>query len=309
MQLSVGSVCWPSPLGAGGFWHRFFILFRMKHCAIVFSSIIDRTFLMALFVVLVSSCNEHAEEPKKQETVKETPTAFEATASHTATRTVKPQPVQEAPLPKPKPVKKPNGIYRAVLPFKDSKVEQTVVFYNDYTYQLQEKYNVHNKDTVTITKGNWMPSDGYIWLYKDQIALARYLWKGDTLEYFNTASKKNVSMASLKDGMLSDQWRRKQAEGTVLMGMGNEPFWSVELNAQDTLSFKLADWQQPVKVKIDSVKRFKDSTFYTAVHDSVHLKVVVFPYFCTDGSSGEVFTNRFKVEYNQRVFSGCGGTW
>src|SRR5689334_1391922 len=99
----------------------------MKYCAPAFSTVFDRTFLMVLgFMVFVCSCNEHPAEPKKQEAVKEAPTALETTTSHTATKVEKAEGaqeiVQEAPLPVPKPVKKPNGIYSASVPVRDSKV-------------------------------------------------------------------------------------------------------------------------------------------------------------------------------------------
>lgn len=267
-------------------------------------------FLCGFITFTIWGCNNQSSESQKQDEAREETTSIQTSTSHTADKAIKPEPEPETPietsLPKPKPVKKPEGIYRAIVPLKDSKAEQIVAFYKDYTYQLQERYTVHDKDTTTITKGNWMPSDGYIWLYKDQIALARYLWKGDTLEYFNTATKKNVSMHPLLNALQNDSLNKLKAAGIVLKGMGNEPFWSVEVNAQDSISFRLADWQQPVKMKIDSVKRSNDSTFYTATRDSLHLKVMVLPYFCMDGMSGKVFANKYRVEFNQRVFSGCG---
>jgi hypothetical protein len=104
------------------------------------------------------------------------------------------------PLPVIKKVNPPNGIYRTVLPMNGT-MEQTVAFNKDFTYQLQEKYNNNKTDSIVITEGTWAPSDGAIWLYKDQVMRGRYNWKGEDLQYFSPLYKKYFSMHSLHDVM------------------------------------------------------------------------------------------------------------
>lgn len=201
-------------------------------------------------------------------------------------------------------VKKPSGIYQAVLPLNE-KIEQTIAFNNDLTYKLEEKY-LNKKDSIVVTEGNWTPSDGFIWLYKDQVVRGRYKWEGNTLQYFSPQLKKTFSMKRLEEASQNVAWRSKGREGVVVFGVGNEPFWSVEYNRADTISFLLSEWDHPVKIKVNSFFSTDDSTGYTAQNDSVQLRVTIFPHFCSDGMSDFTYRNKLKVVYNHQVYHGCG---
>jgi len=207
-------------------------------------------------------------------------------------------------LPVVKKIKSPNGIYQAVV--SNNKIEQIIAFNSDLTFQLQEKYTTDEKDSTVTTEGTWMPSDGFIWLYKDQVARGRYKWKGDTLQFYNPVLKKNFSMHHLQDAIENPAWKYKDREGVIVFGVGNEPFWKVELDKQDSISFLLSEWDQPVKLKADSSFNSKDSVGYIAKSDSAQILVTIFPHFCSDGMSNFVYRNKMKVQYNRQVYNGCG---
>jgi uncharacterized membrane protein len=207
-------------------------------------------------------------------------------------------------LPKVQKIKNPVGIYQALLPF-DNKMEQTILFNKDLSYRLEEKYWTGKKDSITITEGTWMPSDGFIWLYKDQLVRGRYKWKGDTLQYFSPVLKKNFSMKHLKDAIQNTAWSNKAKQGIVVFGTGNEPFWNVELNNKDSISFRLSEWEHPLQLKIDSSFKDNDGVAYTAHRDSTQLRVTIFPHFCNDGMSDFIYRNKVKVQYNEQVYTGC----
>jgi uncharacterized membrane protein len=208
------------------------------------------------------------------------------------------------PLPAPKPVKKPDGIYHGVFP--SAALEQTISFSKDFTYELQEKYSANKKDSFVRVTGNWTPSDGFIWLYKDQVVRGRYKWKGDTLQYFNPEVQKNITMAHLTDVMDSKAWRDREQQGVKIFAVGNEPFWSAEFTSKDTISFSLADWSHPIKFHLSSTQKNGDSTSYIAANDSSQIRLTVLPFFCTDGMSEFVYRNRISVAYKTQVYEGCG---
>ena len=199
---------------------------------------------------------------------------------------------------------KPSGIYQAVLPLSE-KIKQTVAFYNDYTYQLQEEYSNNKKDSIVLITGNWSPSDGFIWLYKDQVVRARYNWKEDTLQYYNPLSRKSISMHSMPDAMENKTWQNRKTQGTVFFGIGNEPFWSIE-NTRDSLYFQMSEWPAPMQMKLSNTITSSDSIAFTAQNDSSQLRVTVFPLFCNDGMSDFIYRNRIRVQYNNQVYNGCG---
>ena len=208
-------------------------------------------------------------------------------------------------LPAVKKIRYPNGIYRTYLP-PDNQIEQTIAFNSDFTYQLQEKYSGDKKDSIVISQGIWTPSDGFIWLYKDQLARGRYKWKGDELQYYSPLAKKNFSMQRLTDILQNLAWRNKAKMGILVFGIGNEPFWNIELDGKDSVSFLLPEWDHPLRMKIDSSFNNSDSTGYLAKTDSVQMRVTIFPHFCSDGMSDFTYRNKIRVQYNHQVYNGCG---
>ena len=202
-------------------------------------------------------------------------------------------------------LKVPSGVYTTLLPF-DGKIEQTVSFNKNYTFQLQEKYLDTPTDSTVVTTGTWSPSDGFIWLYKDQLVRGRYNWSGDTLEYFSPYFKKNFTMHKLEDVLTSSVWQNRYNDGTQLYGIGTEPFWSVEVSHADSISFLLSEWSSPVTLKASEMFHSKDSALYKGYNDSTQLSIVVYPFFCSDGMSDIVYKNRIRVQYNRKVFEGCG---
>jgi uncharacterized membrane protein len=159
---------------------------------------------------------------------------------------------------------------------------------------------------MVVIQGTFLPSNGFIWLYQDQVARGRYKWKKDTLQYYDPLYKKSYSMVKLQDVLERDIWQQKKAQGYTLYGVGNEPFWSIELNNEDTISFRLADWEQALKMKRKETLTSKDTIVYLAQNDSSQLKLMVLPYFCSDGMSDFTYQNKILVKFNNQTYSGCG---
>jgi uncharacterized membrane protein len=200
-------------------------------------------------------------------------------------------------------IKRPSGIYQFIFPYQgDEKILHTVAFYPG-TYRLQEEY-IGKPDSVVVTEGTWTPSQGFIWLYKEQLVRGRYTWKGDTLQYFNPGSAKKFSLARLTPASSNAVWRNKEKEGAILYGVGNEPFWSVEVSRHDSAVLSMPEWTSPLRVKLSSTNLTKDSTVYIADDDS--LRIVVLPFFCSDGMSDFAYSNRVLVTYKGRTYQGCG---
>ena len=253
-----------------------------------------------LALMFYTACTLPEEKKAKQVSEKTDTTIMEASDANAASLDTN----NSISLPVVKKIKSPNGIYQAVISNKN--IEQTIAFNTDLTYRLQEKYHTGEKDSLIITEGTWTPSDGFIWLYKDQVAGGRYKWKGDTLQYYSPVLKKNFSMHHLQDALENTALKNKDKDGIVLFATGNEPFWKVELNNKDSISFLLPEWEHPVKMKVGHSFNKSDSIGYTAMNDSSQIRVTVFPHFCTYGTSNYVYRNKVSVQYNQKLYSGCG---
>jgi uncharacterized membrane protein len=259
-------------------------------------NVMRRLFFPILF--LFASCTLPAEKKARAEKEATATDTLHVMDTNLASRDAPPPPVIEAP----KPVKLPSGIYRGILPV-NGRIVQVIAFNSDRTFRLQEEYA--GKDSIVITEGTWTPSDGFIWLYKDQVARGRYRWMGNTLAYFSPSLKKSFSMEQVKEAGDNPAWTKKKELGVQFFGTGTEPFWSIELK-KDSLSFQLADWEKPLQMKLAAVHHTADSNSFEAGSDSTQLRLVVYPYFCSDGMSDLIYNNRIKVHYKGQVYRGCG---
>jgi uncharacterized membrane protein len=210
-------------------------------------------------------------------------------------------PVEE--FPAPPPVKKPAGVYRFLLPTEKGQSILHTISFSAGTYRLQEEYNT-KRDSIVVIQGTWAPSAGYIWLYKDQVVRGRYNWQGDTLQYYSPRLKKSFSMEKLTPARANQIWQTKRSEGAVLYAIGTEPFWSVEINRQDSLVLNMPDWKAPIRVKVNTATASADSTVYTSLTDS--LSLTVYPHFCSDGMSDFLYRQRVKIIFKGQSFRGCG---
>ena len=201
----------------------------------------------------------------------------------------------------------PEGIYQAMLPCPDCKgIEHTVLFEPDLTYRLQEiKLGKKGTNPFSVA-GNWKPTEGVLWLYKEGVVQARYTWGGDTLLYMDAQSGKRYPMRKLISALDNDVWRAKGGAGIEFYGAGNEPFWNIEIDEQKAIQFHLADRGAPLPFKAVQPQAAGDSTVYDTASDSATLRVVVYNTFCSDGMSDYIYSNSVKVVYNGQTYRGCG---
>lgn len=200
----------------------------------------------------------------------------------------------------------PEGFYQVLLPCADCKgIEHTILFNPDLSYQLQESVMGNEKSFTQLT-GEWKPKDGGIWLYNNNTVKAHYIWGGDTLQFVDPKTNVRIPLRHLTSVATNPAWQNKKASGTTFYGIGTEPFWSIEMNAQKNIIFKLADWQQPITFKANNPVTTADSFVYRATNDTALLQVVIYNKFCTDGMSDNVYNNKVKVQYNGQTYNGCG---
>jgi uncharacterized membrane protein len=200
----------------------------------------------------------------------------------------------------------PEGFYQVMLPCTNCKgIEHTVLFNPDLTYRIEEHVLGSDK-TRRKTTGIWKPANGDIWLYKDKSVVARYTWKGDTLNYIDLKSGVRIPLRQLPPAGNVAAWKDKQKEGIDFFGVGNEPFWKITIDEQKSIVFNLADGPKPISFKAAKPVSYADSTVYQARNDSAILRVVIYTTFCSDGMSDNIYNNKVKVLYNDKEYNGCG---
>lgn len=195
-------------------------------------------------------------------------------------------------------VPEPRGLYRVTLP---GGLDHTLAFYKGHRYRLEEKAG---RQEPARTEGEWAPTGGALWLYHQGVVVGKYRWQGDTLVYLLRG--KEYPLQSLTWAMDNDVWRNKGKEGVEFFGVGNEPFWNVEVDEQKAIAFHLADRGAPVRFPPARPVVSGDSIQYNTANDSATLRVVVYRRFCSDGMSDFTYDQQVKVVYNATVYNGCG---
>lgn len=258
------------------------------------------------FLVLIAfllSCNHSAKPPVlTEDSAKPDGTEVNDTTAIISTDTAQAYSAKVLP---PAATKLPIGFYRVKLPCEGCpEIEQTVYFARNKTF-LMEETDPESASGITKTAGSFNPASGTVWAYKGQVVKARYTWSGDTLHYL-LPNGKRLRMQKLTAATDNDAWKKKGQEGLTFYGVGNEPFWNLEIGRQEHIAFHQAEWAKPLQFDSVSLVTTEDSLVYTASLDTTSIKAVIYNRFCSDGMSDYIYPNSIRVEYNGKTFKGCG---
>ncbi len=205
----------------------------------------------------------------------------------------------------------PLGAYQGMFPSKGYEgIQQTIIFSADKKYNREEML-WGSAALPQRTDGRWERKEGKIWLYHNNKPVMKFRLKKDTLinvEANSTAIKDSMKYVMTQRNLASDRtsWDKKKAEGIDFVGIGNEPFWSLEIDNEKLILFKLADWQKPVIVPIEKPVINKDSTFYSLPIEDSRWTVTIIPHFCSDGMSDFLYQYKTIVRYKGSAYEGCG---
>lgn len=192
----------------------------------------------------------------------------------------------------------PQGLYRVTLP---GQREHSLIFYPGHRYRLEEK---GAGGRLSRTAGEWKAAGVTIALYRKGVLAGQYRRQDSSLVYLLKGKEYRLEKALY--AMDNTVWRNKKKAGAEFFGVGNEPFWNIEIDEQKAIAFHLSEWSQPMRFPPATPKASGDSLQYTTAIDSATLRVVVYHRFCSDGMSDYTYDQAVKVIYNNTVYTGCG---
>lgn len=199
--------------------------------------------------------------------------------------------------PRPVSITEPEGVYQSAL---SKGWRHTVAFYPNHTYRLEEE---QGKDTAR-SRGTWKPTNGTIYLYRDQLLTGQYRWRNDTLLYISGRSQ--TPLQKISSAEQNDVWKKKGGQGLEFFGIGTEPFWNIEVDEQRYIDLHLAEWEKPMRFKPSRRITSGDSIVYNTSNDTATLSITIYNRFCSDGMSDYLYPNRVRIIFGNRVFDGCG---
>ena len=205
----------------------------------------------------------------------------------------------------------PLGAYQGIFPCKDCDgVQQTILFNTDKTF-AEEQMIWSKNEAPKISGGYWQIKNGKIELIQNNKPVISFNKKRDTLlaVEINGILIKNSSNYMLTKRNLAINnpiWEKKKLEGIDFAAIGNEPFWSLDIDYEKSISFKLADWKKPLIAGMEKPLINKDSTIYKIKSDTTTWTITIYSQFCNDGMSDYLYQYKVNVKYNGILYKGCG---
>jgi len=207
----------------------------------------------------------------------------------------------------------PSGFYQGMVPCKNCEGIQRTILFSDEGRFMMEELNWGKGTPAKRTEGTWEKSKGKFLLSQNDKVVSEYRISKDSL--INTENngaripdslskqyalfKKNTAPENLS-------WRKRKSEGVDIIGNGSDPYWSVEIDNEKFILFKLAAAAMPVIVPIEKPVITRDSTVYSVVTDAgVPFRISIYSRFCHDGIGDHLYEYKMTVFYKGQTYNGC----
>jgi len=207
----------------------------------------------------------------------------------------------------------PSGFYQGMLPCKNCEgLQRTILFSGDDHFKMEE-LELGKSIPAKRTEGTWEKEKGKFLLYLNNKVLSQYRMNKDSFINIETNGSRIPDSMSRQYVLFkkntapeNPSWKQKKTEGIEIIGIGSDPYWSVEIDNEKMILFKVATAAKPVIVPIEKPSVTKDSMVYSIVTEAGNpLKISVTPGFCNDGIGDHLYEYRMNVWYKGQLYKGC----
>jgi uncharacterized membrane protein len=207
----------------------------------------------------------------------------------------------------------PSGFYQGMIPCKNCDgIQRTIMFTNDQHYKMEE-LNWGKGTASRKTEGTWEREKGNFLLYQNDKLVSKYrLIKDSLINIENNGASIPDSLSrqfvlfKKNTGPENPSWKKRKSEGIDIIGNGSDPFWTVEIDNEKLILFKLASSERPIIVPIEKPTITKDSTVYSTMTEAgAVLKISISSRFCSDGVSDHLYEYKMTVWYHGQMYKGC----
>lgn len=207
----------------------------------------------------------------------------------------------------------PAGFYQGMLPCKNCEgIQRTVMFDSENEFTMEE-VNWGRGTTATRSQGTWEKEKGIFVLSQKGKIISKYKLVKDSLintEHNGTRIPDSLSsqfvLFKKNTSPQNVSWKQRRSEGIDIVGNGTEPFWSIEIDKEKLILFRLADTDKPVLIPIEKPLMTRDSVVYSVSTDGgTPLKISISSRFCNDGMSDHLYEYKMTVWYKNKTYKGC----
>lgn len=192
----------------------------------------------------------------------------------------------------------------------------------DYTLQIKAdsveeiSYYLERLETPIVKKADWKVSGDTLSItFSDDFTRKHYLISDSTLTLLNQdgdritgeLAEQYVLQRNFEAESIRERHRELKNEGVKFIATGNEPFWSVRLLSNDSLTFSTP--QSSDTLSIYSTEDADSLHVYHAENDNRSLTMTIEEKYCRDSMSGFLFTHTVKIDPDRserNELQGCG---
>ncbi len=207
----------------------------------------------------------------------------------------------------------PVGFYQGMLPCRNCEgIQRTIMFSGDDHFKMEELEWGKGAEAKKI-EGTWVKDKERFILYQGDKVLSKYKLVKDSLinienygSHIPDSMSRQYVLFKKNTAPENPSWKKRKSQGVDIIGNGNEPFWSLEIDNEKFIYFKLATLAKPVIVPIEKPSITKDSTVYSIVSEAGNpLKISISSKFCNDGVSDHLYEYKMNVWYKGQLYKGC----
>lgn len=206
------------------------------------------------------------------------------------------------------------GIYKGVLPCADCEgIDQMILLSPDQRFRMSETYLGKNPNPF-MTEGKWetvgdstiqvLIKDSIVGMYK--VGKDQLIHLGQSGVPITGPLASNYILRKSNPSETNSAWKKKKESGIDFLGIGTEPFWSLNIDNEKQVSFQMADWAKPVNFEYSKPVVSGYSQVYELKDGSSSIKITIDRTYCSDGMSDNWYEYAVKVEHGGMVYKGCG---
>ena len=201
-----------------------------------------------------------------------------------------------------------SGIYKVTLPCSDcAGREQVLALHPDGQFRLQEQF-IGKTLVPSISRGKWWKNGDEVQLMQERLVINTYRLQHDLLVYISPeADTYNFPAFTLQKvgNIIPEHWAVYKDLGIVFMAVGTEPFWDLQITKDKKLHLSMAGWNKALTLGNLHSAFSTDSITYVA-SDNKKILVTVYPQFCSDGMSDDLYEYRVTAVIDTLRLQGCG---
>lgn len=205
------------------------------------------------------------------------------------------------------------GNYLGELPCADcAGIKTSIQLFPDFTYHKKSLY-LDKSDKIHTIKSSWKIINDSVLILNEYDNQQAYLYKKDKLVMLSQQSEiitgnlaYRYHLFKVTDGDIQKPDFSKLIKNDIsVIGQGNEPFWSVELNLNQSLTLKQPG-KEDIEFKIIESIYNKDISVFKATHNNTTVTFKIYNFPCVDDMSGSQADSYVEFQEQNKVLKGCG---